>query len=529
MNEVGERWRLVAKLSGELERRTDQHERLLFLYDTLKSLLKMQRVRLFTIQRPLAELSSPGRNRLPFFEYLAMQRQPVLISNIEAEGLALPPEIQDWHYPTLLFIPLISREVALGILLLASQEVLQLDKDEGELIMAIVPIVTSTLEVATLEQAVSRQERYTRLLDGIDTMIRTKTLPEILGTVATEVHQALETERTLIFSRRGNDDIEIATGIGCPYAAHGQLSDDACGRLAKRVALTGKVEVRNFNGILELGLARPLCLERQVVAVPIATSERVYGVLECFNWSGTKDFEGHQIALLEQLAARMALAIANSELLVQVHQAGIDAVKGLATALDAKDTYTASHSQNVGEYSYRIAVALGLEPQLCERLRLAGILHDLGKIGIPDQILNKPGGLTPEEFQVICSHPTMTSKILRHFRDLADVRVAAGTHHERWDGSGYPYKLQGEAIPLGGRIICLADAFDTLTSDRKYRSRLPLADALREIRHNAGRHFDPVVVDGLFRALGESGELDLNGNRLPSVEELEKLRVEPLG
>ena len=521
------RWQAVARLPRDLEKIGKREERLPFLYEALRELLGMNRVRLFSIKRPMAELSAPNRNRLPFFEYIALQRQPVLVSNVENEGLALPREIVDWKFPTLLFIPLISREGALGVLVLASEEARELSGSEGELIDAAVPIVARTLEVDTLVAESERHVRHHKLVEGVDALMRDKGLVEILGSVVHGVHDALEVERTLIFVKRGPGVLGIATAIGCPYASAGHLDHDACGVLAAKVFKTRRTEIQNFNGIMDLGLTRPFCLERQVAAVPIATAERCFGVIEVFNRMDGKDFEGHQIELLERVAGRMALAIANAEMIEQIKQSGLNAVIGLAAALDAKDAYTASHSHNVGEYSYRIAAAMGIPIDSCERIRLAGILHDVGKIGIPDDVLNKPDKLTDAEFELIKSHPVKTGKILEHFHDLADVRLSAASHHERWDGFGYPERLKAEAIPLGGRIICLADAFDTLTSDRKYRQRVPMEFALFEMRRNAGRQFDAACVDGLFKALAELGEVDLNGNQLPAPEELERIRLDP--
>jgi len=521
------RWQAVAYLPRELEKVGRREERLPFLYEALRKLLGMSQVRLFPIRRPMAELSGSGRNRLPFFEYIALQRQPVLISNVADEGLALPREIGEWRFPTLLFIPLISREFALGILALASEEERELGGPEGELIEAVVPIVTRTLEVDTLVAETERQHRYHKLLEGVDALMRDKSVSEILGTVVHEIHAALQVERTVIFAKRGQEELEVTSGIGCPYASAGHLGEDACGILARRVFAHRRTEVHNFSGIVGLGLSRPFCIERQVAAVPIATQDRVFGVIEVFNRDDGKDFEGHQIELLERVAGRIALALINGELLGQVRQSGLNAVIGLATALDEKDAYTATHSHNVGEYSFRMAGALGLPLDACERIRLAGILHDVGKIGIPDDVLNKPDKLTDAEFELIKSHPVKTGKILHNFPDLADVRKSAETHHERWDGFGYPDRLKGEQIPLGGRIICLADAFDTLTSDRKYRARVPIDFALHEMRRNAGRQFDPDCVDALFRALAALGGIDLNGNQLPTPEELDRIRTEP--
>jgi diguanylate cyclase (GGDEF)-like protein len=177
------------------------------------------------------------------------------------------------------------------------------------------------------------------------------------------------------------------------------------------------------------------------------------------------------------------------------------AAASLAKAVDARDVYTGSHSERVGELSARIARRLGIDEPQIELTRLAGSLHDLGKLAIPEEILRKPGALNESERLVLQRHPQIGYRMLESLgvEPIADWVLH---HHERWDGSGYPDRLRGEQIPLGARIIFVADAFDAMTSERVYRKPLSDRDAVAELERCAGTQFDPAVVDAFSEDLG---------------------------
>jgi putative nucleotidyltransferase with HDIG domain len=172
-----------------------------------------------------------------------------------------------------------------------------------------------------------------------------------------------------------------------------------------------------------------------------------------------------------------------------------------ARAVDAKDTYTNSHSETVSTFCALIAERLGLRPRRVDKLRVAGMLHDVGKIGTPDRILQKPGPLTADEYDVVKQHPATGAEIV-HAATLEEEAVWILHHHERMDGSGYPAGLKGEEIPLESRIILVADTIEAITSDRPYRKRRDVGAALEEIDANSGTQFDPVVVGALRLVLG---------------------------
>jgi HD-GYP domain-containing protein (c-di-GMP phosphodiesterase class II) len=167
-------------------------------------------------------------------------------------------------------------------------------------------------------------------------------------------------------------------------------------------------------------------------------------------------------------------------------------VLALANAVEARDAYTGKHAQRVAAYGLRIAHAAGVEVE--PEVEFGFLLHDIGKVAVPDAILFKPGPLTPEERALVIKHPQIGSEILRHIDFLDDAKVVVLHHHERWDGQGYPDGLAGEEIPLQARVFAVADTLDALTTDRPYRPACGWAEARQAIRAEAGAQFDPAIV-----------------------------------
>ncbi|MFD3948083.1 HD-GYP domain-containing protein [Streptomyces sp. NPDC058579] len=184
------------------------------------------------------------------------------------------------------------------------------------------------------------------------------------------------------------------------------------------------------------------------------------------------------------------------------HQATI---RALVQAVDIKDRYTRGHSERVGQASVLIAQELGMADERLEILRFAGILHDVGKLGVPTRILRKDGPLTPEERRIIELHPEYGHEMVRGIGFLGEARAAILHHHERMDGSGYPYGLSGEQIPEFARVVAVADAFDAMTSTRSYSRGRPVEAAVAELERCAGTHFDPRMVAALVQALDRHG------------------------
>jgi putative nucleotidyltransferase with HDIG domain len=186
----------------------------------------------------------------------------------------------------------------------------------------------------------------------------------------------------------------------------------------------------------------------------------------------------------------------------------IQTVESLAIALEAKDRYTSGHSQRVAKFARLIARSLGLPKEEVEIVGQVALLHDIGKIGMLDKILNKPANLTPEEREAIKTHPVIGAQILAPVATFAKHVTGIKHHHEMYDGSGYPDRLKGTEIPLPARIVCLADAFDAMTSTRPYRVGLPLEFAMQEMKKMAGRQFCPECVEAFVRVLKSKGVVE---------------------
>jgi HD-GYP domain-containing protein (c-di-GMP phosphodiesterase class II) len=233
---------------------------------------------------------------------------------------------------------------------------------------------------------------------------------------------------------------------------------------------------------------------KSIMCAPLMVNRKTIGVIEVINKLGGNQFSEQDMETLVAVAATAAMAIENSRL----HQSVLDGykstIKALAAAIDAKDPYTRGHSQRVVEYALLTGKALSLSSEDLEVLEYAGILHDVGKIGIPENILGKPEALTDEEYIIIKRHPIISSDIIADIPFLNDAISLVLHHHERYDGKGYPDGLKGELIPLGARILAVADAFDAMTTDRPYRKAMNKKEAIQQLHLCSGSQLCPTTV-----------------------------------
>jgi diguanylate cyclase (GGDEF)-like protein len=235
-------------------------------------------------------------------------------------------------------------------------------------------------------------------------------------------------------------------------------------------------------------LIAPVRWDPDGVAVLLAVTDRTYS---------ERDFR-----LARGVADMASLAMGNAARFQDLEKAFLQTIEVLANALEAKDEYTSGHAREVAEFSIAVGRELGLLEDELRTLELAGIFHDIGKIGVASNIINKPGPLDPDEMAEMQKHPALGAQILEPVEFLQPVRPIVRAGHERWDGMGYPDGLLGEDIPLGARIIFVCDAYHAMTSDRSYRKALPEEEALRRLREAAGSQFDPSVVEAFERAHG---------------------------
>jgi putative nucleotidyltransferase with HDIG domain len=255
-------------------------------------------------------------------------------------------------------------------------------------------------------------------------------------------------------------------------------------------------------------LVPQLCGTAQLLHV-LHVQDRPVGVLQ-LTWSNNEDvLDEHKRRVLEIFAASMAVVLENGRLYDKLKQQGVQTIAALAAAIDARDPYTRGHSEQVTRYAVRLAETLGYGSAWIERVRYAALLHDVGKIGVPDAILLKPTRLTAAEFDVMKQHAEIGANIVATV--FEDVQAIVRHHHENYDGTGYPDGLASDDIPLEARLIAVADAFDAMTSDRAYRAALPVEEALARLRAGRDTQWQGGLVDAFVALIEREGATLLAG------------------
>ncbi len=245
---------------------------------------------------------------------------------------------------------------------------------------------------------------------------------------------------------------------------------------------------------------------RNIICVPVKVKEKTIGVLEAINKKEGQDFDDEDRSLFISLADQVAIALDNARLYQELEEMFFQTAESLANAIEKRDPYTGGHTHRVTTYSLATARRLGLKPMEVKWLQISSVLHDIGKIGIDDQILKKPEQLDPEEFNQIKQHANMGAEIIDHIKQLRNIIPGIKYHHEQIDGTGYPEGLRGENIPIIAKIVSVTDTFDAMTTDRPYRRALSKEMAIKELRRCAGTQFDHEVVEAFIQAF-EGGEI----------------------
>jgi len=243
---------------------------------------------------------------------------------------------------------------------------------------------------------------------------------------------------------------------------------------------------------------------KTLLSIPLSVKGEVIGVLNLSNKKSEQPFTDEEVAFLKGLTIEASIALQNINLYEQVQDNYLRTISALAFALDARDSYTKEHSEHVTKYAVAIAKEMRLSPSQVEHIRRAGLLHDIGKIGIRDGVLLKASKLTDQEYNDIKLHPAKGEAIVNALPFLNEEAKLIRHHHERYDGSGYPDRLKGRDIEIGARILAVADSFDAMFESRVYRQALGLEKACNELKQNSGKQFDPEVVDTFIKTLDKN-------------------------
>ncbi|MGP1272660.1 MAG: HD-GYP domain-containing protein [Phycisphaerales bacterium] len=308
------------------------------------------------------------------------------------------------------------------------------------------------------------------------------------------------------FIRQACDRLRETTCFGY-VAVHVPESDNVGDELAGRTVWSGdpggtaerQTLDRLVSAMARLGEVSDAFRGPQALVRPLQSDRGLAGMIV----AGDKQREGGNVSsydtkLLDAAGGFISTFLTNSRLYAEQRRLVMGVLESLSAAIDAKDPYTRGHSQRVSWISHQIALALGFDEEAAERLRIAGLLHDVGKIGVPETVLRKNGKLTDDEFDEIKKHPAIGHRILKDLAGLEDVLPAVLHHHERIDGRGYPHGLSGTQIPLVARIVACADTFDAMSSTRSYRQKMPRDVVLEELRRSEGTQLDGRVVEAFM-------------------------------
>jgi len=357
-----------------------------------------------------------------------------------------------------------------------------------------------------IEELESSRELVKKLLSRIGTAIVSyEGIDNLLSLIMENTASALEAQMGSLLLVDGEKQ-ELF--VKATWTTNGQGTDKSF-RLKLEEGMPGwvmkeKRPLRSMGEPSSVGLtAGDTQHERPILSVPLQLREQPIGVLSVLRKNIAQPFTEHDESLMASIASQIAVAIENYRLNLDVERTYVETIMALALAVEAKDPYSAGHSKRVGYYAMKIGERMGLDEDALRMLNAAGVLHDIGKIGIKDEILLKPSSLTEDEKRIMQQHSVIGEAILKPVHSLKKVSELVRCHHERFGGGGYPNDLKGEEIPLEARILTVADAYDSIVTDRPYRQRLPLDAAKTELREGAGSQFDPDIVDVFLKILAE--------------------------
>jgi diguanylate cyclase (GGDEF)-like protein len=441
--------------------------------------------------------------------------QSLLIPNALDIDFAVTIPGTDEVEESMIAVPLKYGARVIGVVVISKLGVGQFDEDDVRLLEVLGGHASVALENARLYEAERNEaarakeslEIANALLEFSRELAAAEGLDEVLARLVDLTGRTLAAERTSVWLQ------EAESGDLIPTAVCG--NDEEAERRLLELRFSSEIGHELLSG------AEPFVLSaREVAKIPGAQdikgmslvlaplhldADRV-GCIAAVAPKGHFEQSGRRMRLFSGIAHQAKLAIQNASSFKSLEETFLSTVEALANALEANDEYTSSHARWITDMALEVGRELHLDAKTLKRLELGALFHDIGKIGIPAAILSKPGALTPEERAVIETHPELGERILAPISRLEDVRPIVRHCHERWDGAGYPDGKSADEIPIESRVILVCDAFHAMTTDRPYRSRLPIEEAFRRLKESAGTQFDPHVVEAFIRLAPQSLE-----------------------
>lgn len=422
-------------------------------------------------------------------------------------------------------LPLVRRHRMIGLI------GLKIDKSSVNNLHDLLPLLASK-SAASLESAMLYDKMFQRLLvlsnvfilgKEIVSNIELKSLVDKFLSIASD---GTGSEVAGLFLVKGRTDLPYFTRLqknNCnldfaPNTLDGYTELIQAVRSERKLRMENNLENTEFA---EFEVDKvPGTKLRNTLAMPLKTPDKLLGIIQVANKLNQGKYSSEDIDLLNILSSQLAFVIQNADLFSNLQKAYIDTLSALTGAIDAKDSYTRGHSERVTELSIKLAEECNVPSSEIENIKLGGLLHDIGKIGIPEAVLNKPGRLNDEEFNIIKSHPDLGLHILGKVEFLEHIVPIIRHHHERYDGKGYPGGLKGDNIPLLARIVSVVDTFDAMTTNRPYRKALTIEESLVEIDRCSGSQFDPDIAAKFIKMVRRDGiHFDFGDMSLPQTYE----------
>lgn len=435
-------------------------------------------------------------------------------------------EDADSEFESLISVPIIVRGTVMGILNVAHTEADFFTKDNLRTLSNLATQISIALENArAYDEIKTKVKEQDLLMEVSKALTSTLDLDKVLKMVIKITADLLDVRMcALRLYDRKKEEFTVKASFGLSDSVLSMARIGSGEGVVGKVFATGKpiavCDIAQSKLFKHYELFRGEGI-KSLLAVPLSIKSQVIGVLTVFS-THMRFFSENEIDLLSTVGRQSAAAIENARLYTFMHENFMNTIKALSAAIDTKDHYTHGHSKNVMDCSALIASEMGLPKVEVELIRFAGLLHDIGKIGVSESILSKKSSLTDEEFAIISTHPKLGTMIMDSVDFLKKISPITYHHHERWDGRGYPMGLKGDQIPLGARIIAVSDAYDAITSTRSYSSAKSDQFALDEIRKCSGAQFDPSVVEAFTRVMEKrmAGEAVMEEEPFLMTEEL---------
>jgi diguanylate cyclase (GGDEF)-like protein len=512
--------KMLQSLSGKLNRLNDVREIATAIADELRGLIDYHNCRISIVEgediipiafRGVLSASDGAELTMPRSKVgegitgrAAREGKALLIANALECAFAVTIPGTDPVEESILAVPLCHGSRVIGVIVVSKLGIGQFDEDDLRLLEVLGGHAAVALENARLYEAERREAAHLKeLLEFSRELASAEGLPDVLERTVQLAATILGAPRTSVWLQDAESHELVPAaiwgfeptrarrvlGLRIPAERLAPLSERDEPFVLESAATTA------IHGVPELddGTA--------VAVAPIRLDgDRLCCIAVAIPPGEAPELDEDQARLLSGLAHQAKLAITNAGSFENLEATFVSTVEALANALEAKDEYTSSHTRWITDTALKVGATIGLDSKMLKQLELGALFHDIGKIGIPANILLKPGPLTPEERQIMQRHPELGEKILAPIDRLAEVRSIVRSCHEHYDGGGYPDGVAGKEIPLESRIILVCDAFHAMTTDRPYRKRLPVEEACRRLREGIGSQFDPIVVE-VFLAL----------------------------